>query len=55
MRIYLPKIHIHGGHKAELNVTLRVDKILYLPKSKSITVLLYDFLTGKENSLLSLL
>ena len=32
-----------------MNITLRVDKSSCLPKLKSITVLLYAFLTIKEN------
>ena len=38
-----------------MNITLRVDKSLCLPKLKSINVLLYDFSTKNENVLLSLL
>ena len=40
---------------AEVNITLRVDKSICLPKLKSLTVLLYGFSTMNENSLLSLL
>ena len=32
-----------------MNITLRVDKSLCLPKLKSITVLLYDFSLKNEN------
>ena len=32
-----------------MNITLRVDKFLCLPKLKSITVLLYDFSFKNEN------
>ena len=56
IRIYLPeKVIIHRGRQAEVNITLRVDKSLCLPKLKSINVLLYDFSTKNENFLLSLL
>ena len=47
MRIYLPEEVI-------LTKTARVDISLYLPKWKSIPVLLYAFLTVKENCILSL-
>ena len=32
-----------------MNITFRVDKSLWLPKLKSITVLLYDFSFKNEN------
>ena len=32
-----------------MNIILRVDKSLYLPKLKSISVLLYDFSFKNEN------
>ena len=55
IRIYLPeKVILHRGRQAEVNITLRVDKSLCLPKLKSINVLLYDFSTKNENFLLSL-
>ena len=43
IRIYLPEkvIFTEAGGRGEYH--LRVDKSLYLPKLKSITVLLYDF------------
>ena len=35
IRIYLPeKVIIHRGRQAEVNITLRVDKSLCLPKLK---------------------
>ena len=50
MGIYLPKkSEIHRGQKIEVNITLRVDKSLCLPKLKSIIVLLYDFSTINES------
>ena len=50
--INLPeKVNIHRGRKAEVNITLKVDKSLCLPKLKSITALLYDFSNMNENFL----
>ena len=46
---------IYQGHKAEMNITFKVDKSLCLPKLNSITALLYDFSTLNEKFLLSLL
>ena len=52
MRIYLPEKVIIRLRELSL---FRVDKSSCLPKMKSITALLYDFLTKNENVLLSLL
>ena len=50
IRIYLPeKVIIHRGHQAEVNITLRADKSLCLPKLKSVTVLLCAFSFKNEN------
>ena len=44
IRIYLPeKVIFTEAARPRLISLLRVDKSLYLPKLKSITVLLYDF------------
>ena len=55
MRIYLPeKVIFTEAARPRCISILRVDKSSCLPKLKSITVLLYDFLTMNEHFLLSL-
>ena len=50
MKIYLPKkVTFTLAAKPRLISLSRVDKSLCLPKLKSLTVLLYDFLTINKN------